>query len=157
MPSSLNKLLDPTGWRILRELQYNARASLTELGRKINLSTPAVVERVRKLEEAGIITGYHAQIDAEKLGLPLLVFIRINTPTREYARFLKVIEQSPEVLECHHVAGADSFILKGRLASNAHLEALLRRISAFGETNTSIVLSSPVASRQIAPDQPSEP
>ncbi len=81
----------------------------------------------------------------------MLAFIRINTPTRDYPRFLKLIGRMPEVAECHHVAGVDSFILKVRLASNAHLEAVLRQFSAFGETTTSIVLSSPVAWREISP------
>ena len=151
MPIPIDKLLDRTGWQILGELQRNARISLSDLGRKINLSTPATMERVRKLEEVGIVTGYRADLDATKLGLPILAFVRINTPTRLYPRFLQVVEQSTEIIECHHVAGADSFILKARLVSNAHLEDLLRRLSPFGETNTSIVLSSPLTHRPLAP------
>lgn len=142
---------DLTNWRILRELQRNARQPLSELGRKINLSAPATLERVRKLEEAGIITGYRADLDAAKLGWSILAFIRINTPTRSYPAFLKLIDALPEVAECHHVAGVDSFVLKVRLASNAHLEAVLRRLSAFGDTTTSIVLSSHTTHREIVP------
>jgi Lrp/AsnC family leucine-responsive transcriptional regulator len=148
---TLSKLLDATNKRIVRELQQRARISISELGRKISLSAPATQERLRRLEEAGIIRSYRAEVDAAALGLPIFVFIRINTPTRAYPRFLKRIEQLPEIIECHHVAGVDSFILKARLASNAHLETLLRQLSAFGETTTSIVLSSPIAWRAVEP------
>lgn len=151
MPRSANTLLDPTGLRILAELQHDGRLSLSELARRINLSAPATHERVRRLEEAGVIAGYHAEVDAPKLGLPILAFIRINTPTRAYPRFLALVEAMPEVCECHHVAGADSFILKVRVATNAQLEAVLRLLSPFGETTTSIVLSSPVPRRAIQP------
>lgn len=150
-PVKLDKLLDPTSWRILNALQHQARLSLAELSRKINLSAPATMERLRRLEESGVIMSYRAEVNAAKAGLPMLAFIRINTPTRDYPRFLKLIDGMPEVAECHHVAGVDSFVLKVRLASNAHLEAVLRQFSAFGETTTSIVLSSPVAWREISP------
>ncbi len=147
MPSVNNKLLDRTNWRILAALQRNARLSLSELGREVNLSAPAVLERVRRLEEAGVIAGYHASINAEAVGLPVLAFIRINTATRDYPRFLAALKEMPEITECHHIAGADSFILKAHLPSNAHVEGLLQRLSAFGRTHTDIVLSSPLPHR----------
>jgi Lrp/AsnC family leucine-responsive transcriptional regulator len=149
MSRAQNKLLDSTGWRILVELQRNGRLSLSELARKVNLSAPATQERVRRLEEAGVLTGVHAEVDAAKLGLPMLAFVRINTPTRAYPRFLAAIEAMPEIVECHHIAGVDSFILKVRLASNTHLEEVLRLLGPFGETTTSIVLSSPVRRRAV--------
>jgi Lrp/AsnC family leucine-responsive transcriptional regulator len=110
------------------------------------------MERVRKLEEAGVIAGYHAQINPDAIGLPVLVFIRINTPTRDYPRFLAALTEKPEVVECHHIAGADSFILKAHLPSNAHLEKLLQWLSAFGRTHTDIVLSSPLPRRAFEED-----
>lgn len=152
MTSAIHKLLDRTNWRILAALQRNARLSLSELGREVNLSAPATMERVRKLEEAGVIAGYHAQINPDAIGLPVLVFIRINTPTRDYPRFLAALTEKPEVVECHHIAGADSFILKAHLPSNAHLEKLLQWLSAFGRTHTDIVLSSPLPRRAIEED-----
>lgn len=147
MPSAINKLLDRTNWRILSALQRDARMPLSKLGRSVNLSAPATMERVRKLEEAGVITGYRAEINAEAIGLPVQAFIRINTPTRDYPRFLAALEEMPEVVACHHIAGADSFILKAHLASNGNLEKLLQRLSAFGRTHTDIVLSSPIPHR----------
>jgi Lrp/AsnC family leucine-responsive transcriptional regulator len=147
MPAAINKLLDRTNWRILSALQRNARLPLSELGRSVNLSAPATLERVRKLEEAGVITGYRAEISAEAIGLPVMAFIRINTPTRDYPRFLAALDQMPEIVECHHIAGADSFIMKAHLPSNAHVEKLLERLSVFGRTHTDIVLSSPIALR----------
>lgn len=147
MPSVIHKLLDRTNWHILAVLQRNARMPLSELGREVNLSAPAVMERVRKLEDAGVIAGYRAEINPAAIGLPVLVFIRINTPTRDYPRFLAALEGMPEIVECHHIAGADSFILKAHLTSNNHLEKLLQQLSAFGRTHTDMVLSSPLPQR----------
>jgi Lrp/AsnC family leucine-responsive transcriptional regulator len=156
MPSAINKLLDRTNWRILSLLQRDARMSLSQLGRSVNLSAPATLERMRKLEEAGVITGYRAEINPEAIGLPVMAFIRINTPTRDYPRFLKALEEMPEIVACHHIAGADSFILKAHLASNSDLERLLQRLSIFGRTHTDIVLSSPIRLRAFEGNEAAE-
>lgn len=144
---SLEKLLDKTGQRLLRELQENARVSFSELGRRVGLSTPAVVERIRRLEEAGLVTGYRAEVSPEKIGLPVTAFIRLFTTAKEYPRFLALAETLPEVLECYHVTGGESFVLKVVCGSLVHLEAVIARLSPFGETSTSVVLSAPIRRR----------
>lgn len=141
------KLLDEKGWRILRELQLDARLSFSELGRRVGLSTPAVAERVRNLEAAGVVTGYRAELDLKRLGLPIFAMIRISAVGDVLPRITAVVRSMPEVLECHRGTGADSFIMKVAVASIAHLEALIDRLTPFGTTSTSIVLSSPVERR----------
>lgn len=143
------KLLDQVGWQIILALQQDARLSFAELGRRVGLSLPAVAERVRRLEEAGIITGYRAEIDPGKIGLTMTVFIRLSTTGSQYPALIELIQQLPEVMECHHLTGADSFIMKVVVGSIAHLEKLITRLSTFGPTTTSIVLSSPLKRRAL--------
>jgi Lrp/AsnC family transcriptional regulator, leucine-responsive regulatory protein len=149
MASGSEKILDEIGWKILRELQENARVSFAELGRRVNLSIPAVTERVRRLEDAGVITGYHAEVDAEKIGLPITAFIRMNIVGDMTPRLTALLKELPEISECHRGTGGDSFIMKVNVASVHHLERLIDRLLPFGTTTTSIVLSSPVAKRLI--------
>lgn len=149
MASGSEKILDEIGWKILRELQENARISFAELGRRVSLSIPAVTERVRRLEDAGIITGYHAEVDAEKIGLPITAFIRMNIVGDMTPRLTALLKELPEISECHRGTGGDSFIMKVNVASVHHLERLIDRLLPFGTTTTSIVLSSPVAKRLI--------
>jgi Lrp/AsnC family leucine-responsive transcriptional regulator len=141
------KLLDGIGWHILQELQANARISFAELGRRVGLSIPAVTERVRKMEDAGIITGYHADVNPEKVGYPIAAFIRMSIGGNVSTQIIALIREMNEVEECHRGTGGDSFILKVRVASVAHLEHLIERLLPFGTTTTSIVLSSPVTKR----------
>ncbi len=147
------KLLDSTGWQILCVLQANARISFAELGRRVGLTPPAVAERVQRMEDAGIISGYHAQINVERIGLPITAFIRISCPTGDScARFGDVAKSIPEVLECHRVTGSDSAIMKVVVSSVKHLESLLDKLSPYGTPTTSIVLSSSVTGRVINRD-----
>lgn len=141
------RLLDEIGWKILQELQEHARLSFAELGRRVGLSIPAVTERVRRMEDAGIITGYHADIDPEKVGLPITAFIRMNIVGDMTPRLTALLKELPEISECHRGTGGDSFIMKVNVASVHHLERLIDRLLPFGTTTTSIVLSSPVAKR----------
>ena len=147
MDFNIEKLLDLTGRKILKELQENARCPLSEIGRRVGLTTPAVTERVRRMEEAGLITGYRAEVDLLKLGYPLLVFIKLYTAPQWYSKVLELIHAAPEVLECHHMTGEESFILKITVTSTAHLEDFIGRFSLYGKTSTSVVLSSPVKGR----------
>ena len=148
--SANDKLLDEIGWKILRELQANARISFVELGKRVNLSVPAVTERVRRMEDAEIITGYHAQVNPEKIGLPVSAFIRMSIFGDVSAKLTALIKGMPEVGECHRGTGGDSFILKVNVASVHQLERLIDRLLPFGTTTTSLVLSSPVPKRFIA-------
>jgi Lrp/AsnC family transcriptional regulator, leucine-responsive regulatory protein len=143
------KLLDDVGWKILEELQQNARVSFAELGRRIGLSTPAVLERVRRMEDAGIILGYHAELDRARVGMPITAFIRISVVGEELKHIISIAEELPEVIECHRVTGTDSFIMKVGVASVEHLQALFDRFSPYVATTTSIILSSPVVRRVI--------
>ena len=142
-------MLDQMDWNILKELQENARITYAELGRKINLTTPAVIERIRKLEDAKIITGYRVEIDTAKVGLPITAFIRMSISGVDYLHIIEVAQESPEVLECHRGTGGDSFIMKVAVASVEHLQTVIDKLTPYGITTTSIVLSSPVKRRNI--------
>jgi Lrp/AsnC family leucine-responsive transcriptional regulator len=147
MTLDATRLLDPIGWRLIAALQEDARLSYSELGVRVGLSPPAVAERIRRLEEAGIITGYRAQVDAAKLGLPITAYIRCTSPGPQIGAIARA---ASEVLECHRVTGSDAFILKVVVASIAHLEALIDRLLPYGQPITSLVLSSPVPGRGVA-------
>ena len=142
-------MLDEIDWKILNELQKDARISYAELGRRINLTTPAAIERIRKLEDAKIITGYRVEIDTAKVGLPITAFIRMSISGVDYSHIIEVAEKSVEVLECHRGTGGDSFILKVAVADVEHLQNLIDKLTPYGITTTSIVLSSPVKRRVI--------
>jgi Lrp/AsnC family leucine-responsive transcriptional regulator len=142
-------MLDEIDKKILTELQLDARTSYAELGRRVGLTTPAVIERVRKLEDAGIVTGYRVEIDPAKIGLPITAFIRMSITGVDYSHIIEVAEQSKEVLECHRGTGGDSFIMKVAVSSVEHLQELIDRLTPYGITTTTIVLSSPVKRRII--------
>jgi Lrp/AsnC family leucine-responsive transcriptional regulator len=138
------KLLDRTGLELLRLLQQEARMSFAELGKRVNLTPPAVAERMRRMEEAGIITGYHAQVDASKLGLPIKAFIRVSD-CEPCERMVNLVREMPEVRECHMLTGSDSYILRVEVASIPHLDSLITRLRPLAKSiTTSIVLESPV-------------
>ena len=99
------------------------------------------------MEDAGIIAGYHARIDPAKLGGTLGVFIRMSVANKDYARFRRFVQGADRILECHHISGAEAFLLRAAVASVTDLEELIRRLSAFGQTATSLVLSSPLERR----------
>jgi Lrp/AsnC family leucine-responsive transcriptional regulator len=141
--------LDALAWKILEALQLNARISFAELGRRIGLSTPAVAERVHRLEEAGVITGYHASLDSAKLGVPIRVLVRLTIPggEQQISRTVTSLKELSEISRCHRITGSESFIIEADVVSIRHLEALIDRLSAMGATSTSTVLSSPVERR----------
>lgn len=143
-------LLDRIGWQLLRLLQEDGRQSYAELARQVGMSLPAVAERVRRLEEAGIITAYRAQVAPELLGMDLTVFIELTTPPNQYKRFLALAQKMPEIRECHHVTGSGSFIIRAIISGIRNLEPVVETLGQFGETRTSIVMSTPVDKRVIA-------
>lgn len=144
-------MLDRIDWKILKELQEDGRISYAALGRIVGLTTPAVIERVRKLEDAEVISGYRAEVDTAKVGLPITAFIRMSISGVDYSHIIEVAKQSEEVLECHRGTGGDSFIMKVAVSSVGHLQNLIDKLTPYGITTTSIVLSSPVKSRTIEP------
>lgn len=143
------KLLDGISWKLLLELQEDARLSYAELGRRVGLTTPAVIERMRRLEEAGIIVAYRAEIDTKKVGLPITAFIRMSVSGNVTERITNLVRELSEVLECHKGTGGDSFIMKVAVSSVEHLESLIDKLTSYGTTSTSIVLSTPVERRVI--------
>ena len=142
-------MIDEIDWKILKELQENARQSFAEMGRRIGLTTPAVIERIRKLEDAKIIAGYRVEIDTAKVGLPITAFIRMSISGVDYSHIIQTVENSKEVLECHRGTGNDSFIMKVAVSDVEHLQNLIDKLTPYGMTTTSIVLSSPVKRRVI--------
>ena len=142
-------MIDEIYRKILQELQVDARVSYAELVRRVGLTTPAVIERVRKLEDSGVITGYRAEIDTAKVGLPITAFVRMSITGVDYSHIIEVAEQSTEVLECHRGTGGDSFIMKIAVSSVEHLQEVIDRLVPYGITTTTIVLSSPVKRRVI--------
>jgi Lrp/AsnC family leucine-responsive transcriptional regulator len=142
--------LDAIAWKILECLQGNARLTFADLGRKVGLSTPAVAERVHRLEEAGVITGYHASIDASKLGVPIRILMRLTIPGGDLpiSRTASAIKELSEIRRCHRITGSESFVIEADVVSIRHMEALIDRLSALGATSTSTVLSSPLERRE---------
>jgi Lrp/AsnC family leucine-responsive transcriptional regulator len=143
--------LDRISWKIIEELQQDGRISWAELGRRVGLTTPAVAERVYRLEKLGVIRGFHADISLERLGMPIQIFVRLSVagPETTVRAFQQQVKKWMEVLECHRVTGSDSFIVKARVVSVMHLERLLDKLGHFGSTSTATVLSSPVEQRVI--------
>jgi Lrp/AsnC family transcriptional regulator, leucine-responsive regulatory protein len=124
--------------RILAELQADARLSMTELGRRVHLSQPAVTERVRKLESAGVITGYRTTVNLKALGYGIRAVIRIGRA--EYARVVKIVDETPEVINAYNVTGEDSWVLEIAVVDVDHLDAVVSRFCELTETSTSIIL-----------------
>lgn len=145
-------MIDGIDRKILTELQSDARISYAELGRRVGLTTPAVIERVRKLEDAHIVTGYRAEIDPAKIGMPITAFIRMSITGVDYSHIIEVAEKSKEILECHRGTGGDSFIMRVVVSSVEHLQEVIDRLTPYGITTTTIVLSSPVKRRTIEID-----
>lgn len=144
-----DEMIDDIDRKILKELQEDARTSYAELGRRVGLTTPAVIERVRKLEDAGIILGYRAEIDTAKVGLPITAFLRMSIAGVDYSHIIEVAQESDEVLECHRGTGGDSFIMKVAVASVENLQEIIDKLTPYGITTTAIVLSSPVKRKTI--------
>ncbi|MEU9336353.1 Lrp/AsnC family transcriptional regulator [Streptomyces sp. NPDC048290] len=140
---------DATDWRILEVLQRDGRASYAELARAVAMSPSAVTERVRRLEEAGVIQGYAAVVDPERLGLGVLAFVRLRYPHGNYKPFHDLVAATPEILEAHHVTGDDCFVIKVAARSMRHLEEVTGRIAGLGAVTTSVVYSSPLPRRPI--------
>lgn len=142
-----NSDLDDTDVAILRALADDARISMAELGRTVGLSAPSVTERLRRLEESGIVRGYAASIDPAALGLPLAAYVRIRPMPGQLNKVADVLAGLAAVVACDRVTGEDCFIAKVHVRSMEALEAVIDQIIPFAMTNTSIIQSSPVAPR----------
>ena len=145
-------LVDDVNRRLLLELQDDARLSLAELGRRVGLSAPAVGERLQRLQEAGAVRGYRAELDPVVLGFPLGVIIRVRPAAGELHKVAELARQTPEVVECHRITGEDCFFMKLHLRDVGHMEEVIDRFLLYGQTTTSIVQSSPVPARGLPLD-----
>ena len=145
--------LDGTDRRIVGELLEDGRLSLAELGRRVGLSPPAVAERVKRLEEAEVITGYRAEIAPRKLGFQLTAIVRIKPSPGQLPKIPELAKQIPQIGECHRITGEDCFYLKVYLRSIEELSPLLDRFLVYGQTTTSIVNDSPIPGRSPPIDQ----
>lgn len=154
LPNGASEGLDETDWRILGVLQQDGRASFAALARAVAMSPSAVAERVRRLEESGVIAGYRAVVDPERVGLTILAFVRVRYPSGNYQPFHRVLDATPEIVEAHHVTGEDCFVLKVLAHSMRHLEQVTGRIATLGPVTTSVVYSSPLQGRAVAAHHP---
>ncbi|MFE9957320.1 Lrp/AsnC family transcriptional regulator [Micromonospora sp. NPDC005299] len=131
--------LDDVDWAIIDQLQQDARISLSELGRRVSLSSSATTERVRQLESRGIIAGYHAVVDLGKVGYPVLAVVRLKYPGNHHGPLHRLLAERREILECLRTTGDDCYTLKVAATSMGHLETLMDELASFGSTTTSVV------------------
>ncbi|GGV06816.1 AsnC family transcriptional regulator [Actinomadura cremea] len=150
----MDRDLDRTDWRILEELQRDGRLPFNRLAGRVNLSAPAVAERVRRLEEAGVITGYRAVVDPARAGQPLTAFVQMRCSLGRCLLKTTAADDLPEVVEVHKLSGNWCSMLKVRLASMPHLEGVLERLGEHGEMNSHIVLSTAYEGRAVEPAEP---
>jgi Lrp/AsnC family leucine-responsive transcriptional regulator len=157
MTASRSMILDDLDWVILGALQADGRLSFNELSRRVHLSPPAVGERVRRLEQAGIITGYAAQVDATRAGQPLVAFIQLRCSLGSCLLKTTSTQDYPEIVEIHKLSGEYCTLMKVRAASLAHLEGLIERLGTHGDMRTHIVLSTQYAGRPVEQPTPERP
>jgi Lrp/AsnC family transcriptional regulator, leucine-responsive regulatory protein len=141
------KLLDAVNLRVLDELSRDGRIAMAELGRRVGLSAPAVAERVQRLERAGVITGYRAEIEPAALGFPIAAVVRIRPAPGQLQRIPEIARETPEVAECYRITGEDCYLMRLHLRSIGELEETLDRFTPYGLTTTSIIHSAPVPRR----------
>ena len=140
----MSPLLDDIALKLLQELQKDARASYAELGRLVGLSASATAERLRRLEEAGIIRGYRADIDPASIGLGITALIRMTADGPQYNHLMSFLGSCEQIRECYHVTGGDALMMKVLAESIEQLEALIMKLLHYGVPTTSIVLSTPI-------------
>lgn len=148
-PFDTDKLLDDVGRHILGLLQENARLSFSEIGRQVGLTQPAVAERVRRMEENGIITGYHAAVNPEKMGRAVNVYIHVTAHDGHYERIEAFAKQQPEITECYCIAGKVDILIRASFESLGDLSAMVDKLSAFGSVDSSIILGTYVSRRAL--------
>ncbi len=143
MSTNVN-LLDDVSLRLLEELQRDARVSYSALARRVGLSTPTVIERIRKLEDAQVIAGYGVRLNAAALGLGVIALIEVKTNPMQYQKVLEFARANEAVRECYFVTGDNSFITRILVKSIDELQGLIEKMGMFGATRTSVVLSQPI-------------
>lgn len=139
--------IDGLDWAILGQLQRNGRVPFAELGRRVGLGASSTAEHVRRMEDAGVIRGYRADLDLERLGYPLLAFIRVHMARADEGPFRRTIEERREIVGCYHVTGEDCYVVRVVARSVLHLEEIARDLARHGSTTTSLVFSTLVEGR----------
>jgi Lrp/AsnC family leucine-responsive transcriptional regulator len=139
--------LDAADSKILGALADNARLSLADLGRLLAMSPQSAADRLRRLEDQGVITGFTVKLDPQALGLTVGAYIRIRPAMGELPRVTKLLAEIPEIVECDRITGDDCFIAKVFVARIEDLERVIDRLIPYAQTNTSIIQSSPVGRR----------
>jgi Lrp/AsnC family leucine-responsive transcriptional regulator len=147
--STPSTLLDDVNRRLLRELHADPRITMSALARLVGMSAPAVTERVQRMERAGVITGYRLEVSPAALGLPITAFARIRPASGQLSKIAELAAELPEVSECHRITGEDCFLIKIHVAKVEDLETALDRFLLYGQTVTSVVVSSPVPPRAL--------
>jgi Lrp/AsnC family leucine-responsive transcriptional regulator len=144
----ITKAIGDLNVRILKELEDDARLSITEIGKRVGLSGPAISERIKKMEDEGIITGYTTTVNNDELGLAVNAFITLKSGLTHIG-VIKKIEEIPEILECYSITGNHCIIMKVATSTTKRLEAIIGLLQQFGETNTSVILSAAFEKRGI--------
>lgn len=139
--------LDPVNVRLLRALSEDPRLSMSALARKVGMSAPAVTERVQRLEEAGVIRGYRLDVDPAAVGLPVSAWVRVRPGPGQLPKVAELARDTPEVVECHRVTGEDCFLMRVHVPAIDRLEPVLDRFLLYGQTTSSLIVSSPVEPR----------
>ena len=142
--------MDSIDRALVSALQNDARTSYAELGRQVGLSAPAVAERMRRLEASGIVTGYHAAVDLKKAGYGIVAFVRLTSAPDLAPQLERLAVNTPEVIGFHRVTGSEGYVMMLAVTTVEHLEQIVVKFLPYGQTTTSIVLSSPVTWRKIA-------
>jgi Lrp/AsnC family leucine-responsive transcriptional regulator len=143
-------LLDATNRRLLAELQLNARVTQAELARRVGLSSPAVAERLQRLEAQKVIRGYRTEIDPAAVGLNLSAVIRVRPGPRQLHKVAELARSLTEIVQCDRITGEDCYLIQAHVRDVGHLEELIDALAPYGQTTTSIVQSSPVPPRGLA-------
>lgn len=141
--------MDITDYRIIEILQTDGRVSMKDLGKVVGLTSPAVSERVKRLEEAGVIQGYKAIVNPDKLGRVIKSFINIALPSDNYQNFIDYARNDNNIVECHHITGEDCLLLKVIVKDMYELEQVIDKIKQVGRTKTSVILSTIIEAKSI--------
>jgi Lrp/AsnC family leucine-responsive transcriptional regulator len=142
-------LLDDINRLLLRELHADPRIAMSALARKAGMSAPAVTERVQRLQRAGVITGFSMNVDPATLGLPVTAFVRVRPAARQLTKIAALAESLDQVSECHRITGEDCFLVKVHAATIPELEETLDKFLTYGQTVSSIVVTTPVPPRPL--------
>ncbi len=142
-------MMDSTDMHILEILQKDGRISMKELGKKVGLTSPAVSERVKRLEENGIITGYKAIVNPDLINKSIKALITIAIKSHNYQKFLEYAPKNPYIIECHHVTGSDCMFMKIMVKNMEELEHAIDDLKRFGNTRTNLILSTPIENKVI--------